>query len=165
MCALVRPTLAVEPATLLERMLDPQIKLGSSTPRSDPSGDYAWEVFRKAEALAAGSFAALDQKALQLVGGPSSPPPAAGSPYGAFIADGTADIFLTCCTNALLATKEHPGQRMVELPENLAVGADYGLTVISSAASGAYRFAMFILSAEGQRILASYGFTAPALTR
>jgi len=166
MCALVRPNLAVESATLLERMLDPQIKLGSSTPKSDPSGDYAWEVFRKAETLSAGAFAVLDQKTMQLIGGPASPPPpAAGSPYGAFIAAGTADIFLTYCTNALLASKEHPGQRIVELPDNLAVGADYGLTVISSASPDAYRFAMFILSAEAQRILASYGFTAPALPR
>ena len=42
LCALVRPGLAVEPATLLDRMLDPNMKLATSTPRADPSGDYAW---------------------------------------------------------------------------------------------------------------------------
>ena len=46
---------------------------------------------------------------------------------------GGADIFLTYCTNALDAVKEYPGQRMIALPDNLAVGADYGLTVITTA--------------------------------
>src|SRR5262249_57097631 len=73
LCAWARPGLAVTPATLLERMLDPAVKLGTSTPRADPSGDYAWEVFRKADKLRPGAFATLEKKALQLVGGPSSP--------------------------------------------------------------------------------------------
>src|ERR1700704_4974151 len=73
LCALVRPGLAVEPATLLDRMLEADVKLGTSTPRADPSGDYAWEVFRKAETLRPGTFVALEKKALQLVGGPAAP--------------------------------------------------------------------------------------------
>jgi molybdate transport system substrate-binding protein len=54
LCALARPGVAVETATLLDRMLDPAVKLGTSTPRADPSGDYAWEVFRKAETIRPG---------------------------------------------------------------------------------------------------------------
>jgi len=34
---------------LVSRMLDPGLKLATSTPRADPSGDYAWEVFRRIE--------------------------------------------------------------------------------------------------------------------
>ena len=49
------------------------------------------------------------------------------------------------------------------LPDELAVGADYGLTVISGASPQAYQFAMFILSVDGQRVLAKHGFAAPAL--
>jgi len=49
LCAIVRPGLAVTPATLLATMLDPAIKLGTSTPKADPSGDYAWAIFGKAE--------------------------------------------------------------------------------------------------------------------
>ena len=45
----------------------------------------------------------------------------------------------------------------------LAVGADYGLTVMSDASPTTYRFAMFILSQDGQRILAKHGFAAPNL--
>jgi ABC-type molybdate transport system substrate-binding protein len=166
LCALARPGLAVETSTLLDRMLDPNIKLGTSTPRADPSGDYAWEVFRKAETIRPGARATLERKALQLVGGPNAPTaPAGRTVYGMLIAEGKADIFLTYCTNAMEARKEVTAAQVVTLPDALAVGADYGLTVIANAPSDAYRLAMFILSADGQRTLAKYGFAAPALPR
>ena len=164
LCALVRPGLEVTPVALLDRMLDPQIKLGTSTPKADPSGDYAWEVFRKAEKLKPGAAAILEKKALQLTGGPSSPPaPQGRSVYGDFIAQGAADVFLTYCTNALAAQRENPTQQVVQLPDTLVVGADYGLTVMNGATAPAYQFALFILSAEGQRMLAKHGFAAPGL--
>jgi ABC-type molybdate transport system substrate-binding protein len=164
LCALARPGLELSPATLLDRMLDPQIKLGTSTPKADPSGDYAWEVFRKAEKLRPGSADVLEKKALQLTGGPSSPPaPQSRSIYGDLITQGAADIFLTYCTNALAAQRENPTQQIVQLPDTLAVGADYGLTVMNGASVPAYQFALFILSAEGQRTMAKHGFTAPGL--
>ena len=166
LCALVRPGVAVTTDTVLARMLDPHIKLGTSVPKSDPAGDYAWEVFRKADALQPGTFATLEQKALRLTGGPNSAPPPPGRVvYGALVAAGQADMFLTYCTNALAAQKENPGQQVVALPQPLAVGADYGLTVMTDASANAYRFALFILSAEGQRLLRTYRFDPPGLAR
>jgi len=164
LCALARPGVAIETATLLDRMLDPAVKLGTSMPRADPSGDYAWEVFRKAEKLRSGAFATLERKALKLVGGADAPTaPPGRTVYGMLIAEGKADLFLTYCTNAMEAKKDVGGAQIVTLPDELAVGADYGLTVIADAPSDAYRFAMSILSADGQQILARYGFSAPAL--
>jgi molybdate transport system substrate-binding protein len=163
LCALVRPGLSDETETLLDRMLDPGIKLGTSTPKADPSGDYAWEVFRKADAVKPGSFALLAQKALQLTSSPTSPSFGNRSPYGTLVAAGKADIFLTYCTGARAAAAENPGQRVVALPETLSVGADYGLTVLLNASPAANRFALFILSPDGQRILAKHGFAAPNL--
>jgi ABC-type molybdate transport system substrate-binding protein len=163
LCALVKPGLAVTPATLLDTMLREDVKLATSTPKADPSGDYAFEVFAKAEGVKPGSRAALEKKAQQLTGGPASTaPPAGRSAYGWHVAEGRADIFLTYCTNAVVAQRENAGQQMVALPEPLAVGADYGLTVMSAASPGAQRFAAFILSAEGRAILVRHGFAAPA---
>jgi molybdate transport system substrate-binding protein len=164
LCALVRPGLAVEPLTLLERMLEAQVKLGTSTPRADPSGDYAWEVFRKADAIRPGAFATLSQKALKLTGSPISPAaPVGRNLYGMLIAQGRADLFLTYCTNATAAVRQNPDQQIVALPDALAVGAAYGLTVTSTASPDAWRFAFFILSNDGQQILAKHGFAAPGL--
>ena len=165
LCALVAPDVAVNSDTLLDRMLDPQVKLGTSTPKADPSGDYAWQSFEKADQLRPGAFKALDAKALKLTGGPNSPlPPADRSIYGVMIAEHKADIFLTYCTNALQAVREVPGAQVIALPEALAVGADYGLTTMNSARPGADRLAEFILSPQAQGILARHGF-APGGTR
>jgi molybdenum ABC transporter molybdate-binding protein len=161
LCALVRPGLAVESTTLLAHMLEPGVKLATSTPRADPSGDYAWEMFRKADKLKPGAFAALERKARQLTGGPNAPVAPAG--YGMLVAAGRADIFITYCTGALEAQRQNAGQRMVALPDELAVGADYGLTMVNRASPQAYQFAMFILSVDGQRVLARHGFAAPSL--
>src|SRR5215510_454932 len=166
LCALARPGVAVDTATLLDRMLDPAVKLGTSTPRADPSGDYAWEVFRKADKLRPGAFATLERKALKLVGGPDAPTaPPGRTVYGMLIADGKADIFLTYCTNAAEAKKEITGAQTIALPEELSVGADYVLTVIADAPADAYRFAMYILSTDGQRVLSKHGFAAPTLAQ
>jgi molybdenum ABC transporter molybdate-binding protein len=160
LCALVRPGLAVESATLLDRMLDPAVKLGTSTPKADPSGDYAFEVFRRAELVRPGSRAVLEKKALQLTGNAdSAKPPAGRAVYGWHVAEGRADIFLAYCTATREARNQNPGQQVVALPDNLAVGADYGLTVIAGAPSAAERFATFILSPRGQDILVHYGFS------
>jgi molybdate transport system substrate-binding protein len=54
---------------------------------------------------------------------------------------------------------------VVALPKELAVGADYGLVVLKGPAeqeAAAGRFAMFVLSPEGQAILARWGFTPVA---
>jgi ABC-type molybdate transport system substrate-binding protein len=56
-------------------MLDPTVRLGTSTPKADPSGDYAWEVFRRAEAVQPGSRERLEAKAIKLTGGPAAPQP------------------------------------------------------------------------------------------
>jgi ABC-type molybdate transport system substrate-binding protein len=61
LCALVKPDLKVDSASLVEGMLDPTVKLGTSTPKADPSGDYAFEVFRKADAISPGAQAALER--------------------------------------------------------------------------------------------------------
>lgn len=161
LCALVRPGLAVTPETLLDKMLDPAVKLGTSTPKADPSGDYAFESFAMAEKIKPGAQGALEKKALQLTGGPNSPPPKDRSVYGMVVADGQADIFLTYCTNAVVAQRENAGQQIVALPEALAVGADYGLTVVAGASPNAAKLAAFILGPDGQKILASHGFAPP----
>jgi molybdate transport system substrate-binding protein len=166
LCLMVRPGLAVGTDGVLEAMLDPMLKLGTSTPGNDPSGDYAWAVFAKADAARPGSKAALEAKALQLAGGKdSAKSPAGRSAYAWHLAEGRADLFLGYCSNGIVAAAELPGLTVTELPDTLSVGADYGLAVLtgpSGQEAAAARFAMFILSTDGQAILARWGFAPVA---
>ena len=160
LCALASPKAGVTSGNLLQKMLDPGVKLATSTPKADPSGDYAWLLFDKAERLQAGATAALQAKALQLSGGPASvPPPAGRNVYGYLVEKGDADLYLAYCTAALEAKAQVPALQIVQVPEALAVGADYGLTVVKGARPGSEKFAAYVLSAPGQAILSKHGFS------
>lgn len=154
LCALAAPGLAVTGDTLLDVMLREEVKLGTSTPKADPSGDYAFALFEKT-----GQAEALKAKSLQLTGGPESAKAPAGRNTYAWVVDsGQADLFLTYCTNAVLAQKEVAGLQIVQIPEALSVGADYGLIVLGDAAPDAAALAEYILSEPGQAVLGEFGF-------
>ena len=162
MCALAAPGVAATPDTLLEVMLRPDVRLGTSTPKADPSGDYAWALFRRAETLRPGAQAALEAKALQLTGGAESPKPPAGRGTYAWVMDqGQADVFLTYCTNAVAAQREVPRLKIVAVPEALQVSARYGLSWRTSGDETAAHLARFILSLPAQAVLRSHGFGQP----
>lgn len=78
LCALAQGAVAVTSDTLLSTMLQPQVRLGISTPKADPAGDYAWALFQKADALQPGATVRLETKALQLTGGANSAQAPAG---------------------------------------------------------------------------------------
>jgi molybdate transport system substrate-binding protein len=165
LCALVRPGLAVTPDNFLSVLLDPQIKLGTSTPKADPLGDYTWAMFAKADALRPGSGAVLSGKAKKLIGGPpigEQPPPGVDI-FAWYLREGQADVFIEYCSAGGGFKEGLPGANVVNLPAELATGADYGLTVLPTKNPNAAQFAFFILSQEGQTILAKNGFDAPLL--
>ena len=160
LCALASPKAGATSANLLDRMLDPAVKLGTSTPKADPSGDYAWQLFARAEALKPGARAALEAKALKLSGGADSPqPPEGRNVYAWRVEKGDADLYLAYCTAALEAKRQVPALEIVQIPEALAVGADYGMVVLKGARAEAERFARFLQSTEGQAVLLRHGFS------
>ena len=163
LCALTSDQVHAAPATLLGTMLRPEIRLGTSTPGADPAGDYAWALFRKADVIQPGAYAALDAKAQRLTGGATSstPPPAGQSVAAWVIRQRQADVFLTYCSSAAAAQKEVPSLNVVQFPPVLQVDALYGLSVRSTAARPAFEFEQALLAPPAQAVLRRYGFAAP----
>ncbi|MBK7508095.1 MAG: molybdate ABC transporter substrate-binding protein [Comamonadaceae bacterium] len=162
LCALTSDKLAATPATLLATMLQPSVRVGISTPKADPAGDYAWALFGKADALQSGATARLQAKALKLTGGADSPKPPPGRGTYAWVMDqGQADVFLTYCTNAVSAQKEVPRLRIVEIPPELQVGAAYGVTVRIGAPQTADAFLRALLAPPAQAVFNRFGFRQP----
>jgi ABC-type molybdate transport system substrate-binding protein len=160
MCAVAAPRLEVTTATLLDRLLDPAVKLAIGQPGPDPMGDYAVEVFNKAANLRAGSGEILKKKAQPLIGGgrqsPRVPEGQSAIPY--FLQSGRADVFLVYCSVAKSAVGRDPSLRQIELPRELAVASSYGMTVLRGAKPQAQAFADFVLSDTAQEIFDQYGF-------
>ena len=162
LCALAQSAVAVTPDTLLSTILQPQVRLGISTPKADPAGDYAWALFQKAEALQPGATARLEAKALQLTGGANSAQaPAGRNTYAWVMEQNRADVFLTYCTNAVAALAEVPSLQVVAVPEALQVGAAYGLTVRAGASAQAQAVAQAVLQPPAQAVFRRLGFAAP----
>jgi ABC-type molybdate transport system substrate-binding protein len=159
LCALVREDLGASSANLIERMLDPAVRVGTSTPGADPSGDYALELFAKIDATEPGAGETLRRKATALTGGPANPKSRENgrSVYSAIMQDREADIFLTYVTNAYAVLRDMPGVTVLELPAEVGGAADYGLVVLSRRPD-AGAVAQFILSQDGQDVLKRHGF-------
>jgi molybdate transport system substrate-binding protein len=164
LCALHPASFDLSTANLVDRLLDPAVRLGTSTPRADPSGDYAFAMFDRIDQQPgrAGAGRALAAKALQLTGGPNSPPPPPDrNVYGVLVASGQADVFITYCTNATVAMAEQPTLRMLRIPESINVGASYGVATLRDAPPQAGAFVAHLLGPAGQAVLAREGFAAP----
>jgi molybdate transport system substrate-binding protein len=166
LCVLAAPGFELKGRTLPQRLLDDDVKLATSTPQADPAGDYAFEMFERVErsgAAPAGSAQRLKAKALQLTGGPNSPPPPRDrNVYGMLVATGQADAFVTYCTNVTIARQQEPQLQTIPLPDAVNVGASYGLVMLQPVSAPARRFVEFVLGVAGQRRLAEHGFLPPA---
>jgi len=158
MCALGRASLGLAADNLLDRMLDPKVRVATSTPVNDPGGDYAWAIFARADAVHPGARAMLEAKALKLVGGPDVPPPLPGhGPVeSVFLAD-RGDMMLGYCSGSAGAMSDVPDLVSVPMPPALEVGPQFGMVVLSDSVPAA-RFALFVMSEQGQGILQRYGF-------
>ncbi|WP_158747741.1 substrate-binding domain-containing protein [Acidisphaera sp. L21] len=151
--ALARRDLGLTTENFLDRLMLDRVRIGTSTPVVDPSGDYAYRLFDRAEAVRPGAKASLVAHTRALVGGRDGGPHGMGPfPVKAFLERGDVDVFISYASSAAAIGD---GLDVVLPPENLAVTATYGLIVL---APGARALAALIGSAEGQAVLGRFGF-------
>jgi molybdate transport system substrate-binding protein len=158
LCALGRPELGLNESNFLDRLLDPAVRIATSTPGSDPLGTYSWEVFARADAVKPGARATLEAKAKKLVGGGEKTPPLVagkGAVEGIFLAD-QADVMLIYCSAVAAIQKEVPTLTSIKLPSALAVQPADGLVILDNKPV-ALRFVAFVMSEEGQATLQRHG--------
>jgi molybdate transport system substrate-binding protein len=164
LCIVTEAGSPVDTGNLVDTLLKPGTKIGTSTPVADPAGDYTWEMFRKVDAMRAGAFDTLSKKAQQLIGGPAAPASVNGrSPLLVALDDRRIDLFVIYCSSAQQIVRESSKYKSLALPPELSVGPEYGLTVSRKAAAGAADFAIYLLSPPAQATLKSFGFIPVAL--
>jgi molybdate transport system substrate-binding protein len=159
MCALARPNLDINENNFLDRLLDPAVRIATSTPGSDPLGTYSWELFARADALRPGARATLEAKAKKLVGGGEKTPPLVpgkGAVEGIFLSD-QADVMLIYCSAVPALQREIPSLTSIKLPSTLTVEPANGMVILVSKPV-ALRFVAYVMSEEGQATLRSHGF-------
>jgi len=155
-CLIAAPGIKLVPDKLVEIMMDPAIKLGTSTPKSDPAGDYAWELFRNLEKIHPGAYAALDAKAIRLLG-PRPVRPESALPFPEILRRHQADVFVSYCSNAVATARVLQGATFERFPELINVSAIYGIGASKTAPPAADAFVAFAVGIKGRRIFARYG--------
>jgi molybdate transport system substrate-binding protein len=164
LCGIAVPKPGWTTDNFIDRLLDPTVRLGTSTPKADPAGDYTWAMFHKIDALRPGGYANLDQKAQQIVGGPTNNAPAGGmDPVAAAFAGNRIDVFIGYCSGSKRLLAEVPTLQIVALPDAVAIGPEYGLAILKGADPHTGDFALFMLSPGGQQTFADHGFAPVAL--
>lgn len=161
--AVARKELGLTRGNFIEKLLG-DARIATSTPKKDPSGDYAFEIFRRIDALHPGAFASLEARAQMLVGGSETQNvPGTYGPIGEALAAGTADLSLGYATGMASLAREVPGTELVELPDACRVVPDYTMAIVKGGKPEARELALFMLSVDGQRLLAAAGFVPVAL--
>ena len=164
LCAFAAPEVGLTQANFIDRLLDPAVKLGTSTPKADPAGDYTWLMFHRTDAIHPGAFTTLDQKAQQIVGGPTNNAPVGGKdPAAAALIAGRIDVMIGYCSGAKRMQSQVPDVQMVPVPKDIAAGPEYGLAILKGADPRAEDFALYMLSPEGQQIFAQFRFAPVGL--
>jgi molybdate transport system substrate-binding protein len=160
--AVARRELGLTSGNFLDRLLLDRVRIGTSTPLLDPSGDYAQQLFAQADVQRPGSGASLASRARHLVGRRESPSvPEGRYPAREFLEAGEVDVFLTYLSNAMTMADAFD---VVIPPDALTVRAEYGLIILAREASHRTEAAALvtdILSPRGQAVLLRHGFQPP----
>lgn len=156
LCVVATPQAGLQGANLLEKLAAPGLRLATSTPVSDPMGDYTWEFFRKADGRRPGLYAVLDAKARKLSGA-ANLDPNSSLPYITAFRDDKADAYIMYCTNAVLVKHALPRLDVLRIPDDLNVRSSYAIAARKGSADGE-RLLRFVLGTSGQDILRRHGF-------
>jgi molybdate transport system substrate-binding protein len=141
-----------EHSTWLTLLANPALRIGTSTPGSDPSGDYTWQFFAKVEAE---TGVELQSRARSLVGGPETQTVPAGKLAAEWlIGSGQADLVIGYRSYAE-ALKSYRELRVFEIPSIYNIQADYGLALCDARAEP---LRAFLTSNTARQILLEYGF-------
>lgn len=164
MCFVSPRSVGLTGADLIDRLLAKDVRIRTSTPIMDPAGDYAWAIFDRIESLRPGSAAILEDKARASMLLKASPVNPAQNPTAALFATHRIDISITYCSASAGLERELPELTSLVIPAALDPHPVYGMAVLSKRPA-AMRVALYLLSDEGQALIAKAGLVplaAPA---
>jgi ABC-type molybdate transport system substrate-binding protein len=162
-CLLSPANFGATPETMLDKLLAPGVRVGMSPPKVDPLGDYTERLYDLIDHLRPGAGAALRARAVVLDTPPGTPPPKSGDTDADAIVDGRVAASIVYCSARARYARLLPDATLLQFPPNLRIGPEYGMAVMKNASPEAMLLALTILSPEGQRVMAKYGFRTVTL--
>jgi molybdate transport system substrate-binding protein len=156
MCVISRRETGITASSLIDRLLQPSLRVKTSTPVLDPSGDYAWSIFDRIDRLRPGTGARLKEKAGALMNATATPANPGQSAAAALFASRQIDVSITYCSASASLEREMPELTSLPVPAALDPHPVYGIAVLSDKPA-ALKLALFLLSEKGQALIAKNG--------
>lgn len=156
LCLVARRALNLTPETFVTRLLRPDVRIRTSKPIADPSGDYAMAMFDLIDAARPGAGKALRAKAdAQMAASAPATIPGQNATAALFAAQ-RIDVAVTYCSASADLAKAAPGLTSIAVPAAFDPKPVFGIALLT-AKPAALRLALLLLSDAGQAALTSAG--------
>jgi molybdate transport system substrate-binding protein len=162
-CVLAPEGLGLTEAAIVDKLLDTATRIGISTPKVDPLGDYTVEVYRRISQEHAGAAGDLMARSTVIEVPPGGPRPGAGDAFADALQERRVDLEILYCSGRDRLARLLPTATMTPFPPGLQVGPEYALAVLKNGDPLAAELALYMLSPEGQATLARFGFIPVSL--
>jgi len=162
-CALAAEELGLTEATIVDKLLDKATKIGISTPKADPLGDYTVEIYHRISQEHAGAADDLMARSTVIEAPPGGPQARSGDAFADALQERRVDLAILYCSGRDRFARLLPTARMIPFPPRLQVGPEYALAVLKDGDPRVAGLALYVLSPEGQTTLARFGFIPVSL--
>jgi molybdate transport system substrate-binding protein len=164
-CALAAEELGLTEATIVDKLLDKATKIGISTPKADPLGDYTVEVYHRISQELAGAADDLMARSTVIEAPPGGPQPRSGDAFADALQEKRVDLEILYCSGRDRFAKLLPTATMTAFPPGLQVGPEYALALLKGADPLTAELALYMLSPEGQAVFDRFGFVPVAVPK
>lgn len=155
-CLVARKSLGITPSNMVAKLMSQDVRIKTSQPIADPSGDYAMAMFDLMDRAQPGAARTLKAKAAKLWAIPAPKVQADANPTAALFDAKLIDVAVTYCSASGAVTKAGHDLVSLAVPPRFAPHPVYGLALLSDKPSAA-RLALFLLSETGQEAVAHAG--------
>jgi molybdate transport system substrate-binding protein len=156
LCLVARQSLGLTPTNLVSRLLIQGIRIKTSKPIADPSGDYAFAMFDLMDVSRPGAGQVLHANANAQMNVTAAPSHPGQSATAALFEAQRIDVAVTYCSASADLAKQAAGLISIMVPTAFDPKPVFGLALLSANPS-ANRFAKLLLSSIGQSAIAAAG--------
>ena len=142
----------VTASNLLQKLMDKNVSLTTSSPHSDPAGDYTWAMFRKINKKYPGAFRIITGHADHLLDAALVMP---------ILASGNTDLGILYTSQLLELKKTGAKINIIKIKPKYNTRAKFTVSILNQSKHKILDedFENLLFSAKGKKILKRWGFT------
>lgn len=142
----------VTESNLIQKLTDSNVTLATSSPKSDPAGDYTWKMFKIINKSFPGAFKKITSHANHLLDAAMLMP---------ILESGNTDLGILYTSQLLVLKRSGAKVNIITIPRKYNTRAKFTVSILKQSKYIALdkKFIELLLSKKGERILNYWGFS------